>query len=875
MPAPEPVRIVEVAMSASVILAVTLACVLALVDGGVGVAGSPSQAAAANVLSAADIIAIAFGERATRPGGRPPPDLLREFASMSPASRAKLDAGLLRWMLMTHLAGAPPPALPAFLRPAASPDSMRRRLAASSLPRALRMRVPSLATQPVRVVVETSDLEAAQSAGLEVRSAYGAIATGSIAAGRLPALAAERAVRRIWAPHRLTRLNDEGRKDVRVPEALARYAADGRGTLVGVLDTGLDFQHATFRELGGSTRVVRMLDFAYPGDPDGDGVLDGPVAGGTEYTREQIDAALRTGNGWESRAVNGTVAPGETARFVFGLEFDRPITTLHTQLHLEGDLSALQIALQDPEGGVYPLNLAPDPTWTLQATYLLPVPAGSRIAGDWVLVVRNNSPDAEVYISSWAFFVDRTVFMQDLSGHGTHVAGTAAGNGRVAAGATFYSGVAPEAGLLFVRGERDLDSFATDDVIAGIHWTDQAARVAGLPYALNLSLGGSYGPHDGTEPEDKAIDAVAGEGRPGGAIVVANGNAGDEAMHSEGVLAPGADTLDFVVAPEPGEEGVDSTWAYVALEGTGTPRFGLTYPYPDELTCTTYAYDAGGSAVGPLSDCTAISRLAAGSAILFELTDEAGDSATIGTIVWERGDQAHLLTVEWYSTETYWVMPGDWSLTVSGFRGRWDGWKSGCMPFVACDNAMTVTSPATARAAIAVGAYNTRIWWTDSRGELRRVEEDLGDLASFSSHGPTRDGRVKPELAAPGQKIISARSRDRALCPYVHRLFCEEPELGWPDDVSGELLALQGTSMAAPMVTGAAALLLQLRPDLTAADIKQILTATARTDAATRPQPEPSDWGAGKLDVAGALESIASAPPPRATIYLPTAKDGA
>jgi subtilisin family serine protease len=186
---------------------------------------------------------------------------------------------------------------------------------------------------------------------------------------------------------------------------------------------------------------------------------------------------------------------------------------------------------------------------------------------------------------------------------------------------------------------------------------------------------------------------------------------------------------------------------------------------------------------------------------------------------------------------------------------------------VDCDNLMTVGSPAASERAISVGSYNPRVVWTDFRGERHEVDEGLGELSSFSSRGPTRDGRVKPEITAPGQKIISARSNDRALCPYVHPLYCQAPELGWPDDVSYELLALQGTSMATPIVTGAAALLLQMDWRLDAEEIKGILMATARTDGSTGVRPDPDDWGAGKLDVRGAARRVEemSAPTPVAS----------
>jgi subtilisin family serine protease len=523
----------------------------------------------------------------------------------------------------------------------------------------------------------------------------------------------------------------------------------------------------------------------------------------------------------------------------------------------------MQIALSDPAGAVYPLDLSAASTHVLQATYVVPIARGSRIDGEWSLTVANYG-DYDAWVLQWAMFADRRVFQEDLNGHGTHVAGTAAGNGRTYDGPTLYAGVAPEADLLIVRGTRELGIFATDDIVAGIQWVDATASSLRQPVVLNMSLGGSIGPHDGTGIEDKAVDSVVGPGRVGKAIVVANGNEGDTPMHASGTLAPGGGIPFEVVVPE-GEDGVGYTWAYVAVEGTGTPSFGIDHPFPNDFECYTYVYDSTGTGVDPRADCAAIGRLAAGTPIIFELFDTDGASATVGTITWERGDRAHLLSLEWYDTDWYWVIPGEWHLGVRGLTGRWDGWQPDCMPFVSCDTRMTVGSPGSANRAISVGAYNTRTTWTDSRSIRHDVDEEEGALSSFSSRGPTRDGRVKPEITAPGQKIISARSWDRALCPYVHPIYCQVPELGWEDDVSDYLLALQGTSMASPMVAGSVALLLELDPRLDAARIKQILMDTARTDSHTGARPNPEQWGAGKIDVRAAAGVVGVPPRPSAT----------
>jgi serine protease AprX len=96
---------------------------------------------------------------------------------------------------------------------------------------------------------------------------------------------------------------------------------------------------------------------------------------------------------------------------------------------------------------------------------------------------------------------------------------------------------------------------------------------------------------------------------------------------------------------------------------------------------------------------------------------------------------------------------------------------------------------------------------------------DRGDdaVTSWSSAGPTQDGVVKPEIAAPGAHIVSTLAGGSAfadLCPSCI--------------VDGEYMRLGGTSMAAPVVAGAAALLFELHPDWTPDQVKSSLIETAR-----------------------------------------------
>ncbi|WP_202921877.1 S8 family serine peptidase [Anatilimnocola aggregata] len=129
--------------------------------------------------------------------------------------------------------------------------------------------------------------------------------------------------------------------------------------------------------------------------------------------------------------------------------------------------------------------------------------------------------------------------------------------------------------------------------------------------------------------------------------------------------------------------------------------------------------------------------------------------------------------------------------------------------------AVSITDPGNAELAITVGATH-------------RSHPHRYGVSYFSSRGPTGDGRAKPDILAPGEKIM-------APVP------------------NGDAKALDGTSMAAPHVSGAAALLMARHPELIGrpADIKRILCSTATDLGRTR-----EFQGAGMLDVLRALQSV-------------------
>lgn len=166
----------------------------------------------------------------------------------------------------------------------------------------------------------------------------------------------------------------------------------------------------------------------------------------------------------------------------------------------------------------------------------------------------------------------------------------------------------------------------------------------------------------------------------------------------------------------------------------------------------------------------------------------------------------------------------------------------------------TIVSPGNSPFALTVGAMNDM--GTETRADDR--------IASYSSKGPTAiDHFVKPDIVAPGNKIHSA------LAPFSHLVTSHAGNIQTPSFISSQnyqYFVLNGTSMAAPMVSGAAALLLEKDPKLNPNKVKAILMGTASTDFAMQDvvvDPATGETftnyydiftvGAGYLDIMAAL----------------------
>lgn len=385
------------------------------------------------------------------------------------------------------------------------------------------------------------------------------------------------------------------------------------------------------------------------------------------------------------------------------------------------------------------------------------------------------------------------------NGHGTHVASIAAGR----RAGQFGGGVAPKAQILFVISSGDEFTGYSQAHLAALKFIDQTATDLGLPVVVNVSQGMNAGAHDGKSLVEVGFDAFSEGGRkPGRVIVKSAGNEGDRQGHAE--LKPpagGVMTLKWT-----SDEGI---WLRDRLEfwwnSANQYRFCLVEPGGESTDWVDLANpEAKGNLIGVPYELQLVRRHV-----------DNGDSR---------------LSLELGSGFTE-IPPGQWAVRVQSVKvveaGAVHAWierrDDSRSRFVThADQEMTVTIPGTANSVITVAAVGVP------------AASDPIESGEFSSYGPTRDGRNKPDVCAPGVKIAAARG-------------------GTADGA----VVMDGTSMAAPHVTGAIALVLsravaQQKEWPTASQIAKALTQNTRNYNGVW---TPSQ-GYGVVDVAALLDGI-------------------
>lgn len=334
---------------------------------------------------------------------------------------------------------------------------------------------------------------------------------------------------------------------------------------------------------------------------------------------------------------------------------------------------------------------------------------------------------------------------EDRSGHGTAVAGIAAGNGRGSKGAR-YQGVASESGILVVKlGTPREEGFPrTTELMQAIDYVVKMAQRAGRPVAINISFGNTYGSHTGTSLLERFIADIANLWKS--VICIGMGNEGASAGHTAGILK------------ENTEERIPLA---VQMKETAI-NVQIWKSYHDIVDISLIS--PAGVQIGPIPEVIGTQRFVVGDT---EILLYYGEPSPFHV--------SQEIFIEFLPKDSY-ITPGIWQFVLTPRKivtGEYDLWLPSenvlnrGTAFRYPTERGTLTIPSTSQRVISVGAYDSLTF----------------AYADFSGRGGL-EGESKPDLVAPGVDITAPTP-------------------------SGIYQTFTGTSFATPFVSGAAALMME------------------------------------------------------------------
>lgn len=475
----------------------------------------------------------------------------------------------------------------------------------------------------------------------------------------------------------------------------------------------------------------------------------------------------------------------------------------------------------------------------------------SRILAVWDQNMAGNSPSNFGYGHEMTSSGDVKAAKTDsqFGTHGSHVLSLAAAG---AAGAPFI-GIAPSSDIILVAykdplSEDEYMSTSLSGVLDGVKYVFDKAAQLNKPAVVNLSLGFHMGPHDGTSLFDQACDKLVGEGK---ILVGAAGNEGMRKIHL-GLSFTAADTLyrTFVGMGSGSATSVDS-WGEIGKNycvqlslfnkstGSDVAQTKKVCASFNQLYTTTLKSNDGYNA----------------SVSIYAASASAVNGRPRITI-YANNPSINLLKMVVTSPDKDVQQVNFWN-DAYGYASNFN--NQGLTGYAEGNSATSIGEiGGTGKRIISVGAYTSKNIYRNLSNSAIQISyfTTVGLIAPFSSRGPTIDGRIKPDVVAPGNGVVGAINSYNTMYTRNSTVVVKELKREGRSFLFG---LMQGTSMAAPIATGVVALLLQQNPRLTPEGVKALLSKGAIKDPQTALGAGIADntWGSGKVSAIGALSAQA------------------
>ncbi len=477
-----------------------------------------------------------------------------------------------------------------------------------------------------------------------------------------------------------------------------------------------------------------------------------------------------------------------------------------------------------------------------------------RISRVWERTNSSGTPPSSLGFTYGSQFIGSTAILSELydiqnESHGTHVTGIAAGTGT--GNLSLLKGMAPNSEIVLVSGFNQITS-NDNSYIDAINYIKNYANSVNKPAVINMSFGSGIGPHDGTTLQEQAINNLS--NTPGLVLIAAAGNDGGKKKHAVNVF--NGNQTKFILNNKNlysgDEESIIDIWGN--NQGTNS-SFGVTIGVYNTSTQS--------------NESTQVLQFIVNGNLNFQNPYTLIDVDPINNDNWyitlfaeinPLNNRPHLKITCDSNNDN----PSDFlTVAIHSIDNTIHSWCNNCefdnptgFNFTNGDDFFSIYSPGNASGVVTVGSYNV------INENLGNPSGTVGGLSYFSCKGPRIDFLIKPDVTAPGNRIVSSFSSFDTTYQLGGLGFSDVTNTFGTHSYG----KMNGTSMASPVVTGIVALWLQAYPQLTTNNVKSIIANTAITQSpvsdsflfygTTYSTPPNVKWGYGKINALAGMQLI-------------------